>query len=86
MTSLESKKLRVLEKLANTFEESVLDKVESILNKEEGQSKYNIPKEHYRLLEEDHQKYLSGELETYSWEEVKENARKAFDEIQRKKA
>lgn len=72
--------------LANTYEESILDKVESILNEEESQTKYDIPKEHYRLLEEDHQKYLKGEMETYSWKEVKENARKAFNEIQSKKA
>ncbi len=84
MSTLEVKKSRVLERLAETNNEAVFDKIEELLDKEG--VRYTIPKEHYDLLEEDRQKYLKGELETFTWEEVKKNARKAFDEIRDKKA
>jgi len=82
-TTLETKKLRVLERLAETYNEAIFDKVQKLLD-HEGIG-YTIPKKHYDLLEEDRKKYLSGEMETFTWDEVKENARKAFNEIQNKK-
>ena len=84
MSTLEIKKLRVLERLAETNSEAIFDKVQQLLDAEG--ITYNIPKEHYDLLEEDHQKYLKGELKTHTWEEVKENARKAFNEVRNNKA
>jgi len=82
MTTLETKKLRVIERLAETNNEAIFDKIQELLDQDG--IRYAIPKEHYDLLEEDRQKYLKGELETFTWEEVKKNARKAFDEMRDK--
>ncbi len=43
---------------------------------------YQVPEEHYKLLEEDMEKLKRGELKTYTCEEVKENVRKKLDELQ----
>lgn len=37
-----------------------------------------VSKEHYDLLEEDHEKYLSGELSTDSYENVKARLYKKY--------
>lgn len=76
MATLESKKLRVLERLVETYNEEVIDKVQHLLDAEK--NTYTIPKEHYDLLEEDHQKYLKGELSTSTWEEVEERLKSKY--------
>jgi predicted nucleotidyltransferase len=73
MGTIETKKLRALERLAASYSEELLDKVNALLDEE--QEAYSIPEEHYRILEEEHQKYLHGELETVPWEEVEKRLR-----------
>ncbi|WP_343487041.1 hypothetical protein [Allomuricauda sp. d1] len=80
MGTIETKKLRALERLAASYSEELLDRVNALLDEE--QEEYSIPEAHFKILEEEHQKYLRGELKTLTWEEVKQNARKAFDETQ----
>lgn len=79
MGNIESKKLKTIERLINSYDERIFDKINEFLD-EEGQSNmYSVPDEHYSLLKEDHEKYLRGELETSSWENVEARLRKKYD-------
>lgn len=71
MSGVEIKKLKTIERLLKFKNEQVFDKINEILDKEDLENNFYVPKEHYDLLEEDHEKYLSGELSTDSYENVK---------------
>ncbi|MCX2681264.1 hypothetical protein OOZ15_15030 [Galbibacter sp. EGI 63066] len=84
MTVLEQKKLQVLERLALSNDESLFDEIKILMDDKSDEDV--VPEEHYRILMEEHEAYLRGETKSFTWEEVKQNARKALEEIRNKKA
>ncbi len=78
MSDLEAKKLIVLERLANDQREDIFDRIIALLDSNRGQEESKVPDEHYNLLMEDREKYLRGELETQTWEEVKSKLTKKY--------
>lgn len=89
---MENLKKSIINYIENCEDEAFLAEVLLMLENKEGgvqepeiiyrtNEDYQIPEEHYKLLEEDMEKLKRGELKTYTLEEVKENARKKLDEL-----
>ncbi|HJS01216.1 MAG TPA: hypothetical protein VJ780_09800 [Flavobacterium sp.] len=77
-TNLQKDKLELIEKIIHTEDQSTLDFLKSILNDES--SEYELTEEQKLILEEATAKYYSGEEPSFTWEQIKNNARKSFNE------
>jgi len=69
-------KLELIEMLLNTKKETVLDKVRTLLEKE--QDDFSLTEEQYQIIDKRRESYLKGEGKSLSWEQVKQNALKAI--------
>lgn len=76
--NLQKDKLELIEKIIHIEDKSVLDYIKSILT--EDSSEYELTDEQKQIVEEATAKYYSGEEPSFTWEEVKNNARKKFNE------
>jgi len=77
-TNLQKDKLDLIERIIHTEDQSILDFIKSVLNDEA--LEYQLSDEQKLILEEATEKYYSGEEPSFTWEEVKINARKSFNE------
>lgn len=77
-TNLQKDKLDLIEKIIHTKDQSTLDFIKSVLNGEP--LEYELSNEQKLILEEATEKYYSGEEQSFTWEEVKINARKNYNE------
>ena len=64
--------LELIEMLLNTKKETVLNKVRTLLEKE--QDEFILTKAQYKIIDKRREKYLNGEGKSLSWKEVKQNA------------
>ncbi len=74
-TNLQKDKLELIEKIIRLEDKSTLDYIKSILTEET--SEYELTDEQKLIVEEATAKYYSGEQSSFTWEEVKNNARKS---------
>ena len=72
--NLQKDKLDLIEKIIRLEDKNKLDYLKSILNDET--LEYKLSDEQKSILEEATEKYYSGEATSFTWEEVKANARK----------
>ncbi|MFV5696075.1 hypothetical protein ACM55G_11640 [Flavobacterium sp. LB3P122] len=77
-TNLQKDKLELIEKIIHLEDQNTLDYIKSILNDET--SEYELTTEQKLVLEEATEKYYSGEEPSFTWEEIKINARKSYNE------
>ena len=77
-TNLQKDKLELIEKIIHLEDKNTLDYIKSILNDET--SEYELTNEQKLVLEEATEKYYSGEEPAFTWEEIKINARKSYNE------
>lgn len=75
--STESLKLQLIERLLRTQDEGLLKKIASLFKKEAEVDEDGLTDEHYTIVQEREAEYKRGEGKSYTWEEVRENARKA---------
>ena len=79
---MEKLKKTIIQQIENCNDEEFLAEVLLMFDNKEGglhepeiiyhtNADYQIPQEHYQLLEEDMKKVKSGEMKTHTWEEVK---------------
>jgi|GEM_PF-736678 len=76
--NLQKDKLDLIERIIHTEDKSKLDYIKNILNDET--LEYELSDEQKLILEEATEKYYSGEEPSFTWEEVKSNARKNYNE------
>ncbi len=76
--NLQKDKLELIEKIIHTNDKKTLEHIKSILAEEN--SEYELTAEQKLILEEATTKYYSGEETSFTWDEVKSNARKSFNE------
>lgn len=76
--NLQKDKLDLIERIIYTEDKSKLDYIKNILNDET--LEYELSDEQKLILEEATEKYYSGEEPSFTWEEVKINARKSYNE------
>ncbi|MEO7080715.1 MAG: hypothetical protein ABIY71_04270 [Flavobacteriales bacterium] len=75
--SPESLKLQLIERLLRTQDEGLLKKIASLFKKEADVEEDGLTDEQYNIVQERYEEYKRGEGKSYTWEEVRENARKA---------
>lgn len=75
--STESLKLQLIERLLRTHDEGLLKKVADLFRTEAGEDEDGLTDEHYNIVKERYEEYKRGEGRSYTWEEVREMARKA---------
>ncbi|MCW5900159.1 MAG: addiction module protein [Flavobacteriales bacterium] len=75
--STESLKLQLIERLLRTTDEGLLKKVADLFRSEKGEDEDGLTDEHYNIVKEREAAYKRGEGKSYTWEEVREMARKA---------
>ena len=76
--STESLKLQLIERLLRTTDEGLLKKVADLFRAEKnGADEDGLTDEHYNIVKEREAAYKRGEGKSYTWEEVREMARKA---------
>lgn len=68
-------KLEIMQQLLATESEELLKKVQQLFLLQED---FELTDDQKQMLDERRQRYLTGEGENHSWEEVKEAARKAL--------
>ncbi len=68
--------LELIEMLLNTRKESVLDKVRTLLEKE--QNDLSLTEEQYKIIDKRRENYLKGEGKSLTWEEVEQNVLKTM--------
>lgn len=73
--STESLKLQLIERLLRTTDEGLLKKVADLFRAENDED--GLTDEHYNIVKEREAAYKRGEGKSYTWEEVREMARKA---------
>jgi hypothetical protein len=59
-------------------DERILRIINSIIDAEEEDDNYSVPNSHYDVVNERREKYISGEIKSYTWDEVKEKAKSAL--------
>jgi hypothetical protein len=69
-------KLELIEMLLRTEEESVLKKIKEILETISFEDSVLIEAD-YKIFDQRREKHLSGHSSSFSWEEVKEEARRS---------
>lgn len=77
-TNLQKDKLELIDKIIHTEDQSTLDFLKEVFSDE--YSKYELTAEQKLILEDATAKYYSGEEPSFTWEEIKNNARKSFNE------
>jgi len=77
-TNLQKDKLELIDKIIHTEDQSTLDFLKNVLNDEP--LEYELTHEQELILDESTAKYYSGEEPSFTWEEIKNNARKNFHE------
>ena len=75
--STESLKLQLIERLLRTTDEGLLKKVADLFRSEKSEDEDGLTDEHYNIVKEREAAYKRGEGKSYTWEEVREMARKA---------
>jgi hypothetical protein len=75
--STESLKLQLIERLLRTQDEGLLKKVASLFKQEADVEEDGLTDEHYNIVQERFEEYKRGECKSFTWEEVREMARKA---------
>lgn len=70
-------KLQLIERLLRTNDEGLLKKVADLFRTEAGEDEDGLTDEHYNIVKERYEEYKRGEGRSYTWEEVREMARKA---------
>ncbi|MBK6539756.1 MAG: addiction module protein [Flavobacteriales bacterium] len=76
--STESLKLQLIERLLRTTDEGLLKKVADLFRSEKNaEDEDGLTDEHYNIVKEREAAYKRGEGKSYTWEEVREMARKA---------
>ncbi len=76
--STESLKLQLIERLLRTTDESLLRKVADLFRSEKvAEDEDGLTDEHFNIVKEREAAYKRGEGRSYTWEEVREMARKA---------
>jgi hypothetical protein len=75
--STESLKLQLIERLLRTQDEGLLKKVASLFKQEADVEEDGLTDEHYNIVQERFEEYKRGEGKSFTWEEVREMARKA---------
>ncbi|MBS1940595.1 MAG: addiction module protein [Bacteroidetes bacterium] len=76
--STESLKLELIERLLRTTDESLLKQVAALFRSAKGEEDADgLTDEHYNIVKERYAEYKRGERKSYTWEEVREMARKA---------
>lgn len=76
-SQLQKDKLKLIEKIMETEDKLLIDYFNDMISNMEG---YQLNESQKMILEEATEKYYSGEEPSFSWEEVKANARKNYDE------
>lgn len=71
---LQLEKIELIELLLNTKKEAVLKKLRAILEKDQ---EVNLTTEDYDIIDKRRALHLNNETKSYSWDEVKSNARLA---------
>lgn len=66
-------KLEIMQELLATESKQLLQKVQQLFHAEKN---FELSQDQIQMLEERRQRYLSGDEENYTWEQVKEQARK----------
>jgi hypothetical protein len=66
--------IELIELLLNTKKEAVLKKLRAILEKDQ---EINLTSEDYDIIDKRRTSHLNNETKSYSWDEVKSNARLA---------
>ncbi len=59
-------------------DERILRIFKGIIDAEEEENNYSVPDSHYDVINERREKYIKGESECYTWEEVQEKAKSAL--------
>jgi hypothetical protein len=77
-TNLQKDKLDLIDKIIHTDDQSKLDFLKSVFN--DATLEYELSNEQKLILEEATEKYYSGEEPSFTWNEVKANARKNYNE------
>ena len=75
--STESLKLQLIERLLRTQDEGLLKKIASLFKKEAEVEEDGLTDEQYNIVQERYEEYKRGDGKSYTWEEVREMARKA---------
>ena len=70
-------KLQLIERLLRTTDEGLLRQVADLFRSEKGEDEDGLTDGHYNLVKERFEAYKRGEGRSYTWEEVREMARKA---------
>jgi hypothetical protein len=73
---VQATKLELIEMLLRTEEESVLKKIKELLETFSINDS-ELTEADYKILDQRREKHLSGHSSSFSWEEVKEDARKS---------
>lgn len=77
-TNSQKDKLELIDKIIHTEDQSTLDFLKEVFS--DDHSKYELTDEQKLILEDATAKYYSGEEPSFTWEEIKNNARKSFNE------
>lgn len=76
---IQATKLELIKKLLNTTEEAVLAEVWNLL--EEGKKNDRVLSEkEYEMIDQRRERHLSGKSTSFTWDEVKQQARRAAAE------
>ncbi|HMU14707.1 MAG TPA: addiction module protein [Flavobacteriales bacterium] len=76
--STESLKLQLIEHLLRTTDESLLKQVAALFRSAKGEEDADgLTDEQYSIVKERYEEYKRGEGKSYTWEEVREMARKS---------
>jgi hypothetical protein len=71
---IQATKLDLIKKLLDTTEESVLDDVRKVLTKRQD-FEYSLSDGDYILMDKRRERHIKGESSSFSWDEVKKQAR-----------
>ncbi len=77
-TNLQKDKLALIEKIIHTEDQSTIDFLKDVFS--DDNSEYELTDEQKLIVEDATAKYYSGEEPSFTWEEVKNNVRKSFNE------
>ena len=74
--STETLKLELIERLLRTQDEGLLKRVADLFRAQQGEDDDFLTDEHYNIVKERYEEYKRGEGKSYTWDEVREMARK----------
>ncbi|GEC73709.1 hypothetical protein SAMN05443543_101112 [Flavobacterium flevense] len=72
--NLQKDKLALIEKIIHTEDQSTIDFLKDVFS--DDNSEYQLTNEQKLIVEDATAKYYSGEEPSFTWEEIKRNARK----------